>query len=128
VEVRHGARCNEASDHEGAIAGTNMIAIIATTIAVAYWRHECARRWDLLCTSLSAAGFIELFVLVVSLRAHRPRSARDNLQPPKGDGVSAFALLKFWTQITLGRSEWVQIEQLQSSARARGVKADHTVP
>jgi hypothetical protein len=67
-------------------------------------------------------------VLVVSLRAHRPRSARDNLQPPKDEshGVSAFALLKSWAQITAGRSEWVQIEQLQSSARARGVEADHT--
>jgi hypothetical protein len=41
---------------------------------------------------------------------------------------SRLALLKGWTQITLGRSEWVQLEQLQSSARARGVEADHTVP
>jgi hypothetical protein len=52
------------------------------------------------------------------------------LQPPKKARAteSRLALLKGWTQITLGRSEWVQLEQLQSSARARGVEADHTVP
>lgn len=116
----------------GAIAGTNMIAMIATTIAVAIG-----------ATNVRAGGIF--FALTERHGIHRAVRAcgfiaRPStqvgakqcvvLQPPKKARAteSRLALLKGWTQITLGRSEWVQLEQLQSSARARGVEADHTVP
>ena len=116
----------------GAIAGTNMIAMIATTIAVAIG-----------ATNVRAGGIF--FALTERHGIHRAVRAcgfiaRPStqvgakqcvvLQPPKKARAteSRLALLKGWTQITLGRSEWVQLEQLQSSPRARGVEADHTVP